>query len=272
MKDKKLIINMLLIAIIVIITINITKLFYAIKGDTDYKNLGLQITDNDIEYCTKYGYSRFGKYKVYKIKNYYIDSMNDFRDQLENSKLWSRNKYYEYMMKEFYEIKDGEEVNIDRENLYYYEKGYAIFDLKNAKLYYLENEPFNHHENYNKILGIPTNNYETREIYSVRGGPQNDGVDYYTYKFNEEQGKEIVNTLENSLKWSKKRLDDNDLSSFEYNPEVMSITNGYYHYSKVCRTSDENKKYNFTDEEATGWEVGVYDVDKNILYYFWASI
>ncbi len=61
MKDKKLIINLLLIAIIVIITINITKLFYAIKGDTDYKNLGLQITDNDIEYCTKYGYSRFGK-------------------------------------------------------------------------------------------------------------------------------------------------------------------------------------------------------------------
>ena len=36
-------------------------------------------------------------------------------------------------------------------------------------------------------------------------------------------------------------------------------------------TSDENKKKNITKENATGYEIGVYDVDKNILYYYWES-
>ena len=62
------------------------------------------------------------------------------------------------------------------------------------------------------------------------------------------------------------------LDDFEYNEEVLSIENGYYHYKLVCRTSDENKKKNVTKENATGHEVGVYDVDKNILYYYWESI
>ncbi len=36
--------------------------------------------------------------------------------------------------------------------------------------------------------------------------------------------------------------------------------------------SDENKKKNVTKENATGYEVAVYDYDKNILYYYWTSI
>ncbi len=271
MKNKKIIIYFLLTTIIVIITSYLSVFFYKIKGDTDYKNLELDITENDIEYCTNYWYSRFGKYKVYKIKNYYSDSMDIYKERLENSDVWSKNKYYEYMMKEFYEIKDDETVPIDREDLYYYDKGYVIFDLKNAKLYYIKNGSFNHHRNYNEILGIKTNNYKTREIYSVRGGLQYDGTDYYTYEFTEEQGKQIVKTLEQSKIWSKNKLEDNILDDFKYNNEVLSIENGYYHYKKVCRTSDERKKYNFTDEEATGWEIGVYDIDNNILYYYWTS-
>ena len=137
MKNKKIIIYFLLTTIIVIITSYLSVFFYKIKGDTDYKNLELDITENDIEYCTNYWYSRFGKYKVYKIKNYYSDSMDIYKERLENSDVWSKNKYYEYMMKEFYEIKDDETVPIDREDLYYYDKGYVIFDLKNAKLYYI---------------------------------------------------------------------------------------------------------------------------------------
>ena len=72
--------------------------------------------------------------------------------------------------------------------------------------------------------------------------------------------------------WSKNRLDDSILDDFEYNKEVLEIKNGYYHCELLCRTSDENKKHNFTKEEATGWEIGVYDVDKNILYYYWQSM
>ena len=147
----------------------------------------------------------------------------------------------------------------------------TIFDIKNAKLYYFENGIFNYHNNYNEILGVKTNNYKTREIYSIRGGPQNDGTDYYTYEFTEEQGKKIIEILDKSSKWNKNKIDDNILNNFEYNKEVLSIKNGYYHYELVCRTSDENKKYNFKKEEATGFEIGIYDVDKNILYYYWTS-
>lgn len=176
--------------------------------------------------------------------------MEKFKSQLENSNLWSKNKFYEYIMQEFYEIKEDEDIKIDREDLYYYDKNgiYAIFDIKNAKLYYFKNGLFNYHNNYSEILGIKTKNYSEREIYSVRGGPQNDGLDYYVYEFSEEQGQEIIETLEKNSKWSKNRLDDDILDDFEYNSEVLSIGNGYYHYELVCRTSDENKKYNFTEE------------------------
>ena len=34
----------------------------------------------------------------------------------------------------------------------------------------------------------------------------------------------------------------------------------------------ENKKKNVTKENATGCEIGVFDADKNILYYYWQSI
>lgn len=266
----------LIISIIIIfclsIYIFILKLFADV--DNDYKKLGLKIESYNIEYIVTYGYDEFCTYKVYKIKNYYSDSMEKFKNQLENSSLWSKDKFYEYIMEEFYEIKEDEDSKIDREDLYYYNKNgiYAIFDIKNAKLYYLKNDLFNYHKNYSEILGIKTKNYAKREIYSVRGGPQNDGLDYYVYEFSKEQGKEIVETLEKNSKWSKNRLDDSILDNFEYNKEVLEIKNGYYHYELVCRTSDENKKHNFTKEEATGWEIGVYDADKNILYYYWQSI
>ena len=55
-------------------------------------------------------------------------------------------------------------------------------------------------------------------------------------------------------------------------PIVVSIENGYYHYELVCRTSDKYKKEHFTEKEATGHEIAVYDIEKNILYYYWDSI
>ena len=120
-----------------------------------------------------------------------------------------------------------------------------------------------------KVLEINTKDYLSREVYNVRGGPQNDGTDYYVFEFDEEKGQEIVETLNNSNIWSKEKLDDNILDAFKYNEEVMNLENGYYHYEKVCRTRDSYKKEHFTDEEATGYEIGVYDPDKNILYYYY---
>ena len=120
-------------------------------------------------------------------------------------------------------------------------------------------------------MNLDTRNYISREIYDVRGGPQGDGTDYYVYKFSEEKGKEIIEILERSSEWSKDRLDDDKLADFEYNEEVFSIENGYYHYKLVCRSSDENKKRNITKENATGYEIDVYDTDNNILYYYWTS-
>lgn len=279
MKNKKIILYILLVIAICIavsfLSIIITKLYCSGSKDEDYKKLGLEIDEYDIEYCTIYTEDFLdGKYKVYKIKNYYTECMNEFRTQLEESNLWDRNKYYEYIMKEFTEIKDDKTIPIDREDIYYYNgnNAHAIFDLKNAKLYYYINRVFNNHTDHHKDLNLDTRNYISREIYDVRGGPQGDGTDYYVYKFSEEKGKEIIETLEQSSAWSKNKLDNDKLDGFEYNKEVLSIENGYYHYKLVCRTSDENKKKNVTKENATGHEIGVYDVDKNILYYYWESI
>ena len=134
------------------------------------------------------------------------------------------------------------------------------------------NRVFNNHTDYHKDLNIDTRNYISREIYDVRGGPQGDGTDYYVYTFSEEKGKEMIKTLEQNSKWSKNRLDDDKLDDFEYNKEVLDIKNAYYHYELVCRTRDENKKKNVTKENATGYEIGVYDANRNILYYYWTSI
>lgn len=163
---------------------------------------------------------------------------------------------------------------MNRENLYYYnnKRVYVIFDLKNEKLYYFENSIWNNHKEYSNILGIETKKYNAREIYSVRGGPQNDGLDYYVYEFSKERGQDIVKNLDNDSKWSKDKLEDKILNNYTYNKEILEIKNGYYHYELVCRTSDEDKKKNVTKENATGCEIGVYDADKNILYYYWQSI
>lgn len=279
MKNKKIILYIILVIIICMVvsflSIEITKLYFSVNSNEDYKKLGLEIDEYDIEYCTIYTEDFLdGKFKVYKLKNYYTDCMEEFRTQLESSNRWDKNKYYEYIMKEFSEIKDDERIPIDRDDLYYYNgnNAHAIFDLKNAKLYYYINRVFNNHTDYHKDLNLDTRNYISREIYDVRGGPQGDGTDYYVYKFSEEKGKEIIETLERSSEWSKDRLDDDKLDDFEYNKEVLSIQNGYYHYKLVCRTRDENKKKNVTKENATGYEIGIYDVDKNILYYYWESI
>lgn len=122
------------------------------------------------------------------------------------------------------------------------------------------------------IFQVQKKKYNTREIYSVRGGPQNDGLDYYVYEFSKECGQDIIKKLNNNTKWSNDRLDDKILDNFIYNKELFEVKNGYYYYELVCRTRDENKKKNVTKENATGCEIGVFDADKNILYYYWQSI
>lgn len=261
------------------VTITVFLIFYIIilkensKIDGDYKKLDLELSSYNIAYYTVYEEKdSTGQYKVYKLN--LMDEKEEFRRRLEKSEYWSKNKFYEYIMVRFYEIVDNDMIEIKKENLYYYDnKGvYAIFDLKNAKLYYFENSIWNEHKDYSNILGVETKNYNTREIYSVRGGPQNDGLDYYVYEFSKECGQDIIRNLDNNSEWSSDRLDDKILNNFIYNEEVLEIKSGYYHYELVCRTSDENKKKNITEENATGCEIGVYNADKNILYYYWQSI
>lgn len=261
------------------VTIIIFLIFYTIvlkensKRDEDYKKLDLNLKSYNINYYTVYEEKdSTGQYKVYKLN--LMGQQEEFIEKLEKSEFWSKNKFYEYIMMRFYDMVDNDMIEIDREDLYYYRNNeiYAIFDLKDAKIYYFENNIWNKHKDYRDILGVDTQKYNTREIYSVKGGIQNDGLDYYVYEFSKEDGKDIVKGLANNSKWSTNRLDEKILSNFTYNKEVLSIENGYYHYELICRTSDKNKKRNFTEEEATGCEIGVYDTDKNILYYYWVSI
>jgi len=273
-KNKKIIRYIILILTVIIVTNYIFIKITSTKPDTDYQNLGLELKEYDIDYYTVYLEDSFGTYKVYKINDYYKGDIDKIKEQLENSNLWSKNKYYEYIMMRFYEQVDRKTIEIDREDLYYYNgKGiYAIFDIKNAKLYYFDYWIPGTAKDYNEILKIETDNNIEKEVYSVKGGWQGDGTDYFTYKFTEEKGKEIKEVLNKNQSWSKDKLDANIIDCFKYNEEVNSIENGYYYYKKICRTSDSLKKHFFTDEEATGYEVGIYDCDKNILYYYWTSI
>ena len=279
MNNKKRILYIIILLIVVIfsnlLSIKITSLFTSSQEDTDYQKLKLEIKDYDIDYYTIYSKDISYEYKVYKINNSYKgDSIDEIKIQLENSKDWSKKKFYEYIMMKFYERIDGKITEIDRENLYYYNKGviYAIIDVKNAKLYYLKNNIIDYHNDYNEILEIKTNNYTDMEIYSVKGQEaQNDGIDYYTYKFNEEKGKEIEENLSKSQIWSTEKLDNEILDCFEYNSEIFSIQNGYYCHKKVYKTNNSYENVNI-DTKETGYEVGVFDCDKDVLYYYWISI
>ena len=128
-----------------------------------------------------------------------------------------------------------------------------------------------YHNDYDEILGIKLNNYIDMEIYNIKGqDAQNDGIDYYTYKFNEEKGKEIKEILNKSEIWNQEKLDNEILDCFEYNSEIFSIKNGYYCYKNVYKTNNSYKNVN-ADKKETGYEVGVYDCDKDVLYYYWLS-
>lgn len=278
MKNKKVILHIILILVIVMVvsflSIKITELHFSIYGDIDYKELGLNLDSHDIVYYTVYNQDIFDEYKVYKINDYYKNkNVNEIKEKLENSNEWNKEKFYEYIMMKFYERIDGKITEIDREDLYYYNKGliYAIIDVKNLKLYYLKNNMIDYHSDYDEILGIKLNNYTDMEIYNIKGqDAQNDGIDYYTYNFNEEKGKEIEKDLNKSQIWSTEKLDNEILDCFEYNSEIFDIQNGYYCYKKVYKTNNSYKNVN-TDKKETGYEVGVYDCDKDVLYYYWLS-
>ena len=278
MKNKKVILHIILILIIVIVvsflSTKITELRFSIYGDIDYKELGLNLDSHDIVYYTVYNQDIFDEYKVYKISDYYKnENVNEIKEKLENSNEWNKEKFYEYIMMKFYERIDGKITEIDRDDLYYYNKGliYAIIDVKNAKLYYLKNNIIDYHNDYDEILGIRLNNYTDMEIYNIKGqDAQNDGIDYYTYEFNEEKGKEIEENLNKSQIWSTEKLDNEILDCFEYNNEIFDIQNGYYCYKKVYKTNNSYTNVN-TDRKEIGYEVGVYDCDKDILYYYWLS-
>lgn len=270
------ILTILMIIITSLISIEITMSMDSKKVDTDYQKLDLNIDDDYIEYYTVYEKDLFGKYIVYKISDYYSGSGIDIvKEQIEKSSKWSRKKYDEYVMQRFYEKVNRKRYEIDREDLYFYHRNcsdiFAICDVKNAKLYYYQFAFLDGPTLSSKVLEINTEGYLSREVYDVRGGLQYDGTDYYVFEFDKEKGQEIVELLNNSNIWSKEKLDDDILDAFKYNEEVMNLENGYYHYKKVCRTSDSYKKEHFTDEEATGYEIGVYDSDKNILYYYYLT-
>lgn len=263
-----------------VIALSISNLYFMLKlvitqnQDTDYQKLGLTIKDYEIEYCIVCQQHFLGEYKIYKLKNWYHDSMDDFKKQLANSKLWSRNKFYEYVMLRFEESTPDGMEKLDRENLYFYDYNgiYAIFDLKNAKLYYYRNDLLDGPPNHTSLLGVRVDNCEEMEVYDVRGGLQYDGTDYCVYRFSDEDGKIISNMLKKNNQWKQIKSDKEIPDCFKYNEEANSIKNGYYYYELICRTSDMYKKYHFTEEEATGFEAAIYDVDKHILYYNWTSI
>ena len=265
---KFIIITILACIVTCLVTKEVTQYFISVHIDNDYKKLG----EGDITYYTTYNKELGMSYKIYNLSFY--DSDTEIINQLEKSKLWTKNKFFEYVMQYFYERINGKYVEIDREKLYFYHHNgiYAIFDYKNWKLYYLTFDYLESPSDNINVKDIRINNYIYKEVYDVRGGWQGDGIDYYVYKFTIDKGKEIVSKLSASDVWDDVPLEDNKLKHLHYNAEVFEIKNGYYYFDYVCRTSDDYKKRHCNEEFSTGYEVGVYDVDNNILYYIWTSI
>ena len=173
-KGLKEVVLILLIVIIMFLIIYILISKVTFKVDEEYKKINLELSSYNVDYYTVYKDDPLQKYTVYKLNMF--GEKEEFRRKLEKSNYWSKNKFYEYEMMRFYEIVDNDMKDIDREDLYYYDsKGiYAIFDLKNEKLYYLKSYLYGTHNNYSNILGVKTEDYIKREIYSVREGIQYD--------------------------------------------------------------------------------------------------
>ena len=72
------------------------------------------------------------------------------------------------------------------------------------------------HKNDSEILDIKTDDYMKRDIYRVSGGPQNDGIDYYVYQFDESVGESIEERLKTLEGWSTEKLSDDILANLEY--------------------------------------------------------
>ena len=112
MKEKKIIIYIILTLTIIIATNFLSIKITSTKPDTDYQKLGLKLNEYDIDYYTVYLDDSFGEYKVYKINDNYKGNIDKIKTQLENSELWSRNKYYEYVMMRFYDKIDNKTAEI----------------------------------------------------------------------------------------------------------------------------------------------------------------
>ena len=58
MENKKIVLNITLVIVICmvvsILSVEITKLYFSVNSNEDYKKLGLEIDEYDIEYCTIY--------------------------------------------------------------------------------------------------------------------------------------------------------------------------------------------------------------------------
>ncbi len=273
--NKNVIFNIALIILIVIFTsvfsIGMKEFYESFAGDKDYEKTGLSIKKYNIDYYTVYNDSGLGKYKVYKIG---INSVKDIIKQIENNSEWSKNKFYEYIMESFkIPNKEDDYDDIIKNDLYFsnLNGAYMIFDTKNRELHYLTRGLFLYDESDSSKLGIEMNDYINKEVYSVRGGPQMDGEDYYIYEFSKEKGKQIEEYLKNSNEWKNERISGDKLNFFSENEEVYEIKNGYYYFKLINRTSDDYKRKHFTEEEATGFEQAIYDIDSNRFYYLWIS-
>ena len=81
-------------------------------------------------------------------------------------------------------------------------------------------------------------------------------------------GKEIEKVLSKNKNWSKDKVNANILDYFKYNSKVKSLENAYYYYETIYKENNIYKQDNNAENIKIGAKVGVYDLNKNILYYY----
>ena len=108
------------------------------------------------------------------------------------------------------------------------------------------------------------------KIISTSGGFPADGQTYIIYYFNEESAKYIIEHIKSSTVW--KPLSEGDY--FLTEDEMKSVKNGFGYFENLDHDREVFDRYNPVENKRLGgflpteYEIGVFDTDNYIMYYY----
>lgn len=113
------------------------------------------------------------------------------------------------------------------------------------------------------------------EYKDTHGGFHGDGETFIKVSLSGKQAEKVIDEIKNNKHWKRlpmsETMNKNSKSPFNSNMSIPEVNNGYCFF--VDMHSDVNDKYNenemYAEERfSKNYAVAVYDIDRNILYYY----